>query len=166
MKLRLVLALLFVFGVAGCKAPRGPGVTDDTIVSSTVDGVTLTYRHAITPPTEFHPINEDYRALYKASVMARPDFGGKVVRYLDAGETYTVLGQVQDNWMAVAEQGKEELIGYVPLRAVVKSDLYDKTLKSDRPRKRRAAAKKANCVSVDNGGQACKNTNSGTWIIQ
>ena len=68
--------------------------------------------------------------------------------------------------MVVAEQGKEELIGYVPMRAVVKSDLYDKTLKSDRPRKRRAAAKKANCVSVDNGGQACKNTNSGTWIIQ
>ncbi|MEN3753060.1 SH3 domain-containing protein [Mangrovibacter yixingensis] len=165
MKLRIVLALLFVFGVSGC-VKHPPAVNDDTIVSSTVDGVKLTYRHAITPPTEFHPINEEYRALYKASVMSRPDFGGNVVRYLDNGGTYQVLGRVQDYWMAVAEQGKDELIGYVPLRAVVKSDLYDATLRKDRPRKRRAAAKKTNCVSVDNNSQACKNTNSGTWIIQ
>lgn len=45
--LRIALSLLFVFAVAGCKAP--PKITDDTMVTSTVDGVTLIHRHAVTP---------------------------------------------------------------------------------------------------------------------
>ncbi len=50
MKMRVLFSLLFVMAVAGCKAPQKPVITDDTIVTSQVNGVTLTHRHAITPP--------------------------------------------------------------------------------------------------------------------
>lgn len=139
-------------------------MTDDTIVSSTVDGVTLTYRHAVQPPATFTPVNEEYRALYGASVMTRPDFGGKLVSYLDNGKPYTVLGTVENNWFAIAEQGEEQMMGYVPLRAVVKSDLYTKTVKADSRRKRVRAAAKKTCVAAGDS-KACQNSNSGTWII-
>lgn len=164
MKRRITLSLLFVLCIAGCKTPPPPP-GDDTLVSSTVEGVTLTYRHAITPPTHFTEINEAYRALYHASVMSRPDFGGKVVSYLDNGQPYTVLGQVENNWLAVAGKDQAELIGYVSAQALVKNDLYDKTLKADQRRKRVRAAVKKTCVTVDGKGQACQNTNNGTWII-
>ena len=39
MKLRVLLSLLFVMAVAGCKAPQKPAITDDTIVTSQVNGV-------------------------------------------------------------------------------------------------------------------------------
>lgn len=164
-KIRIALGLLFVLSVAGCKSP--PPVNDDTLVSSTVDGVTLTYRHAITPPKTFTPINDEYRALYNASVMSRPDFGGKLVRQLENAQPYTVLGSVENNWLAIAEKDQDQLIGYVPLRAVVKSELYDKTIKADQRRKRVRAAvtKKKTCVAVDGDSKACQNSNSGTWII-
>ncbi|WP_368900129.1 SH3 domain-containing protein [Mixta calida] len=166
MKIRIALGLLFVLSVAGCKSP--PPVNDDTIVSSTVDGVTLTYRHAITPPHTFSPVNEEYRALYNASVMSRPDFGGKVVRHLENAQPYTVLGRVENNWLAIAEKDQDQLIGYVPLRAVVKSALYEETIKADQRRKRVRAtqsAKKKTCVAVDGDSKACQNSSSGTWII-
>ncbi|SFU08542.1 hypothetical protein SAMN05192562_104599 [Kosakonia arachidis] len=163
MNMRMVLALLFVFGISGCKAPPKPAPSDDTIVTSEVNGVTLTHRYAVSAPTEFTPINQNYRALYPASVMSKPDFGGKVIRQLETGKTYVVLGQVEHFWMALADEGKEELIGYVPMRAVVKSELYDKTLREDR--RRRVVPKKQTCVTVDGSGKACKNANSGTWII-
>jgi len=165
-KIRIALGLLFVLSVAGCKWP--PSVNDDTIVSSTVDGVTLTYRHAITPPHTFSPVNEEYRALYNASVMSRPDFGGKVVRHLENAQPYTVLGRVENNWLAIAEKDQDQLIGYVPLRAVVKSALYEETIKADQRRKRVRAtqpAKKKTCVAVDGDSKACQNSSSGTWII-
>lgn len=163
MKIQIAFSLLLVALVSGCKAPPPP-VTDDTVVSSTVDGVKLTYRHAITPPTSFTPINEEYRALYNASVMTTPGFGGKLVRHLDNSQTFTVLGAVENNWFAIAESGQEQLIGYVPLRAGVKSELYDKTVKADSRRVRRAAPAKKTCVA--NGeGQACRSSSSGTWII-
>ncbi|MFC0140522.1 SH3 domain-containing protein [Erwinia mallotivora] len=164
MKIRIALSLLFVLTVAGCKAPPRP-VTDDTIVSSTVDGVKLTYRHAIQPPTSFTPVNEEYRAFYNASVMTRPDFGGKVVNYLENSKSYTVLGTVENNWFAIADQGQEQLLGYVPMRAVVKSDLYDKTVKADSRRKRVRTSAKKTCVAVDGDNKACQNSNNGTWII-
>lgn len=163
MKIRIALSLLFVLAVTGCKTPP-PAVTDDTIVSSTVDGVKLTYRHAVQPPVSFTPVNEEYRALYNASVMTRPDFGGKLVSYLDNGKPYTVLGTVENNWFALAEQGQDQLIGYVPMRAVVKSDLYDKTVKADSRRKRVRAPAKKTCVAAGDS-KACQNSNSGTWII-
>ncbi|WP_071995042.1 hypothetical protein [Erwinia mallotivora] len=163
-KIRIALSLLFVLTVAGCKAPPKP-ITDDTIVSSTVDGVKLTYRHAIQPPTSFTPVNEEYRALYNASVMTRPDFGGKVVSYLENSKSYTVLGTVENNWFAIADQGQEQLLGYVPMRAVVKSDLYDKTVKADSRRKRVRTSAKKTCVAVDGDNKACQNSNNGTWII-
>lgn len=164
MKIRIALSLLFVLTVAGCKAPPPP-MTDDTIVSTTVDGVKLTHRHAVQPPLSFTPVNEEYRALYGASVMTRPDFGGKLVTTLENGKPYTVLGTVENNWFAIAEQGEEQMIGYVPLRAVVKSDLYDKTIKADSRRKRVRASTKKTCVAVDGTSKACQNNTSGTWVI-
>ncbi len=167
-KIQIALTLLLALSVTGCKTT--PPLTDDTIVTSTVDGVKLTHRYAITPPKTFTPINEEYRALYNASVMSRPDFGGNLVRYLENAQSYKVLGAVENNWLAVAEQDKEQLLGYVPLRAVVKSALYEKTIKADQRRSRSrtrnpAPAKKNNCIAVDGNSRACQNSSSGTWII-
>lgn len=166
MKMRFVLALFFVLAISGCKTPPHAELTDDTIVTSEVDGVTLTHRHAVIPPQTFHTINAEYRALYSASVMSTPGYGGSVIRTLENGQTYSVLGQVENDWLAVAAKGDEEMLGYVLPNAVVKSDLYEKTLKQDRPRPRRAAAKKPTCVSVDNNSKACQRANSGTWVIE
>ena len=100
--------------------------------------------------------------------MSRPDFGGKVVRHLENAQPYTVLGRVENNWLAIAEKDQDQLIGYVPLRAVVKSALYEETIKADQRRKRVRAtqpAKKKTCVAVDGDSKACQNSSSGTWII-
>lgn len=113
MKMRVLFSLLFVMAVAGCKAPQKPVINDDTIVTSQVNGVTLTHRHAVLPPAEFTQLNEPYRAMYPASLMSRPDFGGKVIRTLETGKTYVVLGQVEHYWMALADEGNDQLIGYV-----------------------------------------------------
>ncbi|MCT4705845.1 SH3 domain-containing protein [Enterobacteriaceae bacterium H11S18] len=163
MKLRNLLALLVVTSVVGCKAPA-PTMTDDTIVTSVVNGVTLTHRYAVAAPGEFTPVNADYRAMYAGSILSKPDFGGKVIGQLENGQTYTVLGQVEHSWLAVAEKDKQVMLGYVPMRALVKSELYAQTLKKDRPRPRKAA-KKTTCVAVDDASKACQNANSGTWII-
>ncbi|WP_110877549.1 SH3 domain-containing protein [Franconibacter helveticus] len=163
MKMRTLLSLLFVFAVAGCKAPPKPAMTDDTIVTSQVNGVTLTHRYAVSAPAEFTAVNTSYRALYPASLMSRPDFGGKVIRTLETGKTYEVLGQVEHFWMALADEGKEELIGYVPMRAVVKADQYEATVRKQSIRPK--ARKKATCVNVDGSGKACKDSNNGTWIL-
>lgn len=92
MKLRVLLSLLFVMAVAGCKAPQKPAITDDTIVTSQVNGITLTHRHAVTPPAEFTQVNEPYRAMYPASLMSRPDYGGKVIRTLETGKNLRRAG--------------------------------------------------------------------------
>jgi len=163
MKKRLIISLLFVMTVAGCKAPTKPAMTDDTLVTHEVNGVTLTHRNAVSPPAEFTPVNASYRALYPASLMTRPDFSGKVVRTLETGKTYEVLGQVEHFWMALADEGKDELIGYVPMRAVVKADQYEATIR--KPSVRPKARKKPTCVNVDGSGKACKDNNNGTWIL-
>ena len=163
MKMRNVLALLFVFALSACKAPPPATPTDDTIVTSEVNGTTLTHRYAVKPPKEFQPIKENYRALYPASLMSTPDYGGKMIRQLQTGKTYVVLGQVEHFWMALADEGQEELIGYVPMRAAVKSELYDETVRKQTPRLR--TRQKQTCVSVDGSSKACKNSNSGTWIL-
>lgn len=163
MNMRIALALLFVVGVAGCRAPSGPPLTDDTIVTSQVNGITLSHRYAVTAPTEFKPVNEVSRALYPASLMSRPDYGGKLIRQLETGKTYVVIGQVEHFWLALADEGQEQLIGYVPMRAVVKSALYEETVRKQTPRPK--ARKKATCVNVDSNSKACKNANSGTWIL-
>ena len=163
MNKRLIISLLFVMTVAGCKAPTKPAMTDDTLVTHEVNGVTLTHRNAVSPPAEFTPVNASYRALYPASLMTRPDFSGKGGRTRETGKTYEVLGQVEHFWMALADEGKDELIGYVPMRAVVKADQYEATVRkaSVRPK----ARKKATCVNVDGSGKACKDNNNGTWIL-
>ena len=101
---KFIVSSLFVMAVAGCKAPQKPVINDDTIETSQVNGVTLTHRHAVAPPAEFNPVNEPYRAMYPASLMSRPDFGGKVVSTLVTGKTYGVLGQVEHYWMALSDE--------------------------------------------------------------
>lgn len=189
-KLRVALGLMFVFSVAGCKTP--PKMTDDTLVTSTVDGVAISHRYAVKPPAQFSPVNETYRALYPGSVMSQPGYGGKVVETLKTGESYTVIGQVENNWLALGEpaqaaaeakpdsataavkdapesaapQATVQLTGYVPFRAVVKSDLYDQTVKADQPKRRvRSSSKKKTCVAVNGDSTACQNSTNGTWII-
>lgn len=158
------IALLVIF-LVGCQKTKP--ITPDTLVTSQVDGVTLTHRYAITPPQTFTPINEDYRALYAASLMSMPDFGGKLVRKLENGETYVALGQVEHFWIALADKGQQELIGYVPMRAVVKSALYTDTVRKDsrRVRKSNNKAAKNNCVTLSGNSKACKKTGDNTWII-
>jgi len=188
-KLHIALGLMFVFSLAGCKTP--PKMTDDTLVTSTVDGVALSHRYAVKPPAQFSPINETYRALYPGSVMSQPGYGGKVMETLKTGESYTVIGQVENNWLALGEpaqaaeakpdsgtatvkdapqsatpQATVTLTGYVPFRAVVKSDLYDQTVKADQPKRRaRSSSKKKTCVAVNGDSTACQNSTNGTWII-
>ena len=96
MKKRLIISLLFVMTVAGCKAPTKPAMTDDTLVTHEVNGVTLTHRNAVSPPAEFTPVNAAYRALYPASLMTRPDFSGKVVRTLETGSFSSISALVRE----------------------------------------------------------------------
>ena len=163
MKMRVLFSLLFVMAVAGCKAPQKPVINDDTIVTSQVNGVTLTHRHAVLPPAEFTQLNEPYRAMYPASLMSRPDFGGKVIRTLETGKTYVVLGQVEHYWMALADEGNDQLIGYVPMRAVIKADQYEAPVRKQDQRAK--VRKKATCVDVDGNSKACKDSANGTWIL-
>lgn len=58
----LLLTLLAVLTLAGCKAPPPP-MTDDTLVTSEVNGVKLVHRHAVAAPGEFTPVNEFPRTL-------------------------------------------------------------------------------------------------------
>lgn len=159
MKLRVLLSLLFVMAVAGCKAPQKPAITDDTIVTSGewhhADAPSRCY-----PPAEFTQVNEPYRAMYPASLMSRPDYGGKVIRTLETGKTYVVLGQVEHFWMALADEGSEQLIGYVPMRAVIKADQYEATVRKQALRPK--ARKKTTCVDVDGNSKACKDSANGT----
>lgn len=163
MKLSIALTLLAVLTLSACKAPPPP-VTDDTVVTSVVDGVTLTHRYAVSAPGSFTPVNETYRALYNASVMSSPDFGSKVVRYLENSKPFTVLGEVENHWLAIAEPDAQQLIGYVPYKAGVKADLYDATLRSDRPRPR--AKTRQVCVDVGGQSKACRNNDTATWILE
>ncbi|NWA61663.1 SH3 domain-containing protein [Pantoea sp. B9002] len=158
----LVLTLLAVLTLAGCKAPPPP-VTDDTLVTSEVNGVKLVHRHAVAAPAEFTPVNESYRALYAASVMTTPDFGGKVVRYLDNAKPFEVLGRVEHSWLAVADEPNGQLIGYIPPKAGVESSRYDATIRSDRPRPRRNS--KQVCVAVGGASKACRTNDTATWIL-
>ncbi|MDW8847386.1 SH3 domain-containing protein [Erwinia sp. MMLR14_017] len=162
-KISIAFTLLAVLSLSGCKAPPPP-MTDDTLVTSEVDGVKFTHRHAVQAPQSFTPVNETYRALYNASVMTSPDFSGKVVRYLENGKPFTVLGEVENHWLAIADPDQEQLIGYVPFKAGVKADLYDATLKSDRPRPRKNAKKV--CVDVGGKSKACRNNDTATWILE
>ncbi len=73
------LAAMIAVSLAGCEAPPKPQITDDTIETTQVNGVNLTHRHIVVPPTEFTPINAEYRALYSAAVMSRAGYGGKVI---------------------------------------------------------------------------------------
>ncbi|WP_297196346.1 SH3 domain-containing protein [uncultured Pluralibacter sp.] len=165
MKMKMLLAAAITVGLVGCQAPK-PKITDDTIETSQVDGVTLTHRHIVKPPTEFAPINQTYRALYSASVMNQPGYGGKPLSELQTGQSYTALGKVDGGWIALADDGEEQLIGYAPANAVVKSELYDKTVRDQSRRAKKVVRKKAaTCVSVDGNTKACQNGNSGTWIL-
>ncbi|WP_096973440.1 hypothetical protein [Escherichia coli] len=163
MKNRVFFATVIAVSLAGCEAPSKPQVTDNTIETTQINGVNITHRHIVVPPTEFTPINEEYRALYSAAVMNQAGYGGKVIVLLVPGANYIALGQAQGGWIGLANKGQKNLIGYVPANAVVKSELYDKMIReqSNRPK----ARKKATCVSVGGNTKACKNGNNGTWIL-
>lgn len=157
------LAAIFATAItAGCKAPPPP-VTADTLESSTVNGVTLVHMHIIHAPQQFTPINAVYRTLYPASLMNQPDFSGLRMATLDAGATLHVLGEVDNNWLAVATENNGQLSGYIPFRAAVTSDRYDATVKAQAARPRRAQQQ---CIGVGEGDKACRKGNSPTWIIQ
>lgn len=161
MKKSLALTLLAVLSLASCKAPPPP-LTDDTMVTSEVNGVKLQHRHAVAAPQEFTPVNQTWRALYNASVMTTPDYGGKVVRYLENGKSFEVLGSVENHWLAIADEADGPMIGYVPLKAGVESSRYDATVRSDRPRPRRT---KQVCVAVGGASKACRTNDTATWIL-
>ncbi|KAA8998152.1 SH3 domain-containing protein [Affinibrenneria salicis] len=173
MKIRIALILLALSSLAGCTTPPPPPVSDDTIITTEVDGSVLTHRHAIQPPAAFSPVNEQYRALYAASVMTKPSYDGELVRYLENGQPFTVRGVVENEWLAIAETGKDQILGYVPPKAGVNSSKYEETLRKDRPRPRvRAAAtnaaaaqKKTTCVSTGDG-KVCRDNNSATWVLE
>jgi len=74
-----------------------------------------------------------------------------------------VLGQVEHFWMALADEGSEQLIGYVPMRAVIKADQYEATVRKQALRPK--ARKKTTCVDVDGNSKACKDSANGTWIL-
>lgn len=161
MKIQPLYILLVALILSACHSRQGPPITDDTLMTTEVGGVVLTYRHAIQPPISFTHINEEYRALYKASVMSRSDYGGNVVRYLDNSQTFTVLGVVENEWLAIAETGDTQLIGYIPPKAGVRSELYEATVKADRFR----PARKSVCVKVDGNSKACRDNSTATWIL-
>ncbi|WP_390902510.1 SH3 domain-containing protein [Winslowiella toletana] len=162
-KIRIALTLLAVLVVAGCQAPPPP-LTDDSLVTSEVAGVTLTHRYAVQAPQKFKPVNQTWRALYKSSVMTTPDYSGKIVGYLDSGKPFTVLGTVENHWLAIADEGQQQLVGYVPLKAGVPSERYDATVQSDRPRPRKAARQQV-CVDVGGDSKACRSKDTATWIL-
>lgn len=70
---------------------------------------------------------------------------------------------MENHWLAIAEPDQQELIGYVPFKAGVKSELYDATLRSDRPRPRKT---KKVCVDVGGQSKACRNNDTATWILE
>ncbi len=163
MKIYLTLALLAVLTMAGCKAPAPP-ITDDTLVTSTLNGVSLTHRHVVQAPKEFTPVGENYRALYRASVMTTPNYGGKIVGYLENSKPFTVLGKVENDWLAIADADQTQLIGYVPVKAGVPGNRYDATVRNDRRRPRTPA--KQVCVNVGGDSKACRSGNTATWILE
>jgi len=159
--LKKIIGLSLLFALAGCQATKPPAPTDDTIISSKINGMTLTYRHIVQPPTAFTPLNLDYRTLYTTSVMSSPGYEGKLIKYLSNGEHIEVLGIAESDWLAVSDRADNQLIGYTPLKSAVKSDLYDSVVAQHRPR----MAQKQ-CVKVDGGSQACRQGSSATWVIK
>lgn len=164
MKYYMLFSFLAVMALTGCHIKAKPVITDDTIETSEVDGVKLTHRHVVTPPTTFTQVNEPNRAMYPASLMSRPDFGGKVLRTLITGGTYIVLGKVENDWLALGDVDSKNLIGYVPQRAVIRADQYDAAVRKQaslRPRMR----KRATCVDVAGSSKACKDSANSPWIL-
>lgn len=132
MKLSIAITLPAALSLSGCRAPPTP-VADETIVTSEVGGLKLTHRHAIQSPHSFTSITDNYRALYVASVLTSPGFGGEIVRHRENGKRFTLLGIVRDHWLAVAEVDQPKLIGYIPFNAGVKNNFYKDALKDERP---------------------------------
>ncbi len=53
---------------------------------------------------------------------------GKVVSTLVTGKNLRGAGRL-NYWMALADEGQDQLIGYVPMRAVIKADQYEATVR-------------------------------------
>jgi len=167
-KIQILLPLLSALLLCACAPRTGPAITDDTLVSHEVNGVTLTHRAIISPPVQFKPINEQYRSLYSASIMSKPSYDGKVLGKLENATPFFVLGEVENQWLAIATESEGQLIGYIQNNAGVVESAYRATLLKDRPRARRSKAAKnaGNCVDVGNSSKACKEAKSDTWILE
>lgn len=156
------LAMLFALGItAGCH--QAPIITADTLETSEVNGVKLVHMHIIQPPQSFTAVNQSYRALYPVSLINRPDYGGMRMGTLTAGQPLQVLGEVENNWLAVATEDDGKLSGYIPLSSAVPEDRYDATLKAQAAQPRRAQQQ---CIGLGAGDKACRKGRSSTWIIQ
>lgn len=168
MKIRISPLLLSALLLCACTPRSEQAITDDTLVSHQVNGITLTHRAIISPPEQFQPINEQYRSLYSASIMNKPSYSGKVIGKLENATPFFVLGEVENKWLAISMEDQGELIGYVVGNAGVIESQYRATLRKDRLRARRAKATKSagDCVSVGNNSKACKDTKSDTWILE
>ncbi|CAI0701834.1 TPA: type VI secretion system accessory protein TagV [Serratia fonticola] len=168
MKIRISLLLLSALLLSACMPRSEPAITDDTLVSHKVNGVTLTHRAIIAPPEQFQPINEQYRSLYSASIMSKPGYNGKVLSQLENATPFFVLGEVENKWLAISMENEGQLIGYIQGNAGVVESEYRATVLKDRPRARRANTTKnaGNCVTVGNNSKACKDSKSDTWILE
>ncbi|MBH1928764.1 type VI secretion system accessory protein TagV [Serratia rubidaea] len=167
MKIRLTMTLLSTLILAGCSTPPPPPViSSDTLVTSEVNGVKLQHRMAIAAPKQFKPIDKEYRSLYAASVMTKPGYGGATVTRLDNAASFYALGEVENEWLAISAVRGGDLMGYIQSNAGVPENKYRATLRNDRPRRARAAAKPQNCVQVGSDGKACKDAKSATWILE
>lgn len=169
-KISAVLTLSLLLTIAGCRV-SSPRLTDDTLVTNQVDGVQLLHRHIVQPPVIFKPLNQRWRALYRASVMTTPDFSGKVVRYLKNGQSLVILGEVENQWLAVADlsttdqQEPQQLIGYIQHKAAVPEARYEATLRSGRLGTKNKKARRV-CINVGGTSKACQNRHSATWILE
>ena len=163
MKIRISLLFLALVSLAGCQTQPKQEIGDDTIENTKVNGVTLIHRHIIVPPTIFKPINSRFRVLYSASLMSRPGYDGKVIRQLVTGANYVALGEVDNSWIGLANDGQQELIGYAPANAVVRNDLYYKTVREQS--RRLKVRKKSMCMNVDGDVRACKIGSNSSWIL-
>ncbi|AHG20855.1 hypothetical protein Z042_15510 [Chania multitudinisentens RB-25] len=168
MKIRILLLLLVALFLSACAPRSKPAITDDTLVTHQVNGVTLTHRAIISPPEQFEPIDVQYRSLYSASIMSKPGYNGKVLGTLENATPFFALGEVENKWLAISMEQGGELIGYIQGNAGVVDSEYQATLRKDRPRARRASSAKNadNCVTVGKSSKACKDTKSDTWILE
>lgn len=163
MRKDLLLAVAGVLVVlSGCHHPTPP--SENKLVTSNVDGIQLVHRYLIQPPKEFKLLNKQFPALYNASVMSTPGFEGKVVRYLKPGQFYTLLGQVENNWLAIADLESNRLVGYTTRKAFFDTVVVAPPPKPKAKKRPRPKTVKKQCVQLDDG-PVCKSATNAPYTM-